>query len=230
MKKIEEAEDLARMVSTVRNDAEQIRRRNNLIWSQEERGVVEAAVSLFFNILNFDSKKGNWGKRDRFFLAGRQMDPAWYAAMARSGCFPVEELATAGQDSGRLAAKKQTKKVPGFEWAVGYGFGLSAAAGVAHLAQLNQEKWRVYAYLERADLLCGEILEAINWAGRSRLRHLTGLVSGRDTVFESEAGKDFFESFGWHALYVEASDARQIRDACNEAKLARDKPAMIIMK
>src|SRR3989344_6015200 len=57
-------------------------------------GMADIFTAFYFHILNHNPKKPSWEDRDRLILSNGHICPVRYAAMARSGYFPVEELKT----------------------------------------------------------------------------------------------------------------------------------------
>jgi len=58
-------------------------------------GMADVFTALYFSgILNVDPKNPNWEDRDRVILSNGHICPIHYAALARAGFFPVEELKT----------------------------------------------------------------------------------------------------------------------------------------
>ena len=59
-------------------------------------------TALYFNELNIDPKNPRWEDRDRFILSKGHCCPVLYAALARAGFFPLEELKTLRKFRSRL--------------------------------------------------------------------------------------------------------------------------------
>jgi transketolase len=79
-------------------------------------GCADFLTFLYFEKLRFDSKNFNMdGKNeDLFFLSNGHISPVWYSVLARTGYFPVAELATFRKISSRLQGHPSTdKKLPG---------------------------------------------------------------------------------------------------------------------
>ncbi len=54
-------------------------------------------TALYFKAMHHDPQNPQWLDRDRFILSKGHAAPILYAALAESGYFPVEELATVGE-------------------------------------------------------------------------------------------------------------------------------------
>src|SRR3989338_11218335 len=57
-------------------------------------GMADIFTLLYFHILKHDPKNLSWPERDRLVLSNGHICPVLYAAMARSGYFPPDELKT----------------------------------------------------------------------------------------------------------------------------------------
>ena len=108
---------------------------------------------LFFAEMNHNPEA--WrrdGKgSDMFFLSAGHLSPVYYSVLARSGYFPVSELATFRKQGSRLQGHPSIERgLPGVHVASGsLGQGLSVACGAAVTKRLNGEENFVYA-------LCGD--------------------------------------------------------------------------
>src|SRR5690606_26561754 len=86
---------------------------------------------------------------DLFFLSNGHISPDWYATLARSGYFPVKELATFRKIDSRLQGHPGTHEhLPGIRVASGsLGQGLSVAIGAAQTKKLNDDDRLVYVLM-----------------------------------------------------------------------------------
>src|SRR5690606_24805576 len=79
-------------------------------------GCTEFFVALYFHLMKHNASPFDLdGKgEDLFFLSNGHISPVWYATLARSGYFPVEELATFRQINSRLQGHPTTHEgLPG---------------------------------------------------------------------------------------------------------------------
>lgn len=58
----------------------------------------EIMAVLYFKILNIDPQRPDWPERDRFIMSKGHASALLYAALARRGFFPMDDLQTWGQD------------------------------------------------------------------------------------------------------------------------------------
>src|SRR5690348_4174309 len=115
MQKLTTTEDLARMANTLRQDIIKMLVAAGSGHSAGPLDLAEVATALYFNILNIDPKKRHDPDRDRLFVSCGHTAPVWYAALARAGFFPVEELKTLRKFGTRLQGHIDRLTVPGIE-------------------------------------------------------------------------------------------------------------------
>lgn len=192
---------------------------------------------LFFHELRIDPKRPDWPERDRFVLSKGHAAPVLYAALARRGFFPQEELMTLRKLDSRLQGHPDMRKVPGVDMSTGsLGQGLSVANGMALAARLDQKNYRVYALLGDGELDEGMVWEAAMASAHYKLDNLTAFVDHNGLqidgpiteVMSPEPVADKWRAFGWHVLSIDGHDLEQIMDALNEAKTVKGKPTMIV--
>ena len=111
-------------------------------------GCTEFLVTLYQELM--DRKEGfdmNGIGEDLFFLSNGHISPVFYSVLARSGYFPVSELATFRKLNSRLQGHPTTHEgLPGIRIASGsLGQGLSVAIGAAQAKKLNNDNHLIYA-------------------------------------------------------------------------------------
>ena len=201
-------------------------------------GMADVFTALYFNVMKFDPKNPTWEERDRFVLSCGHINPVWYATMAHAGFFPISELATLRKLGTRLHGHPHNEALPGIENSSGpLGQGLSQAAGMAYAGlKMKKEPWRVYCVMSDGEQQEGQTWEAAMFAGKYKLRNLTGLIDrnniqidgNTEDVMPLEPFKAKWESFGWHVLEIDGHNIEEIIDACNQAKAIAEKPTVII--
>jgi len=202
-------------------------------------GMADVFTALYFGgVLHYDPKNTQMSMRDRFVLSCGHICPVWYATLAHAGFFPISELASLRKLGTRLQGHPHHEELPGAENTSGpLGQGLSQAAGMAYVGlKMKKEPWRVYCVMSDGEQDEGQIWEAAMFAGKNKLRNLTGLIDRNniqidgytENIMPLEPFKAKWESFGWHVLEVDGHNIREIIDACNEAKAIYEKPTVII--
>ena len=113
-------------------------------------GCAEFLVTLYQDTM---SRKAGFDMNglgeDLFFLSNGHISPVFYSVLARSGYFPVAELATFRKLNTRLQGHPTTHEgLPGIRMASGsLGQGLSVAVGAAQAKKLNNDNHLIYALL-----------------------------------------------------------------------------------
>ncbi len=200
-------------------------------------GMADIFSALYFHVLNHDPKNPDWADRDRLILSNGHICPIRYAAMARAGYFPIEELLTLRKINSRLQGHPHRKILPGVETTSGpLGSGLSQAIGVALAGKLDNKKYRVFCAMSDGELQEGNTWEAFMFAGKYKLSSLVAIIDrnniqidgNTEDVMSLEPLKQKFESFNWHVVEIDGHNIEQFIDATNEAKAIHEKPSVII--
>jgi len=128
-------------------------------------GCTEFMTALYQEVMDYSSEFNMDGKNeDLFFLSNGHISPVLYSVLARSGFFPVSELATFRKINTRLQGHPTTHEgLPGIRMSAGsLGQGLSVGIGAANAKKLNGDKHLVYTL--HGD---GELQEGQVWVGGS---------------------------------------------------------------
>ncbi len=194
---------------------------------------------LYFEEMNIDPKNPKWEDRDRFVLSKGHAAPVLYAALARRGYFPVEELSTLRKIGSHLQGHPDMNKVPGVDMSTGsLGTGFSAATGMALACKLDQKENYVYTLLGDGELQEGQVWEAAMSAAHYKLDNLIAFVDNNglqidgniDDVLSPNPIDAKFAAFGWHVLTIDGHDFGQIAAAVAAAKAEKGRPTMIVAK
>lgn len=179
---------------------------------------------------------------DLFFLSNGHISPVFYSVLARSGYFPVEELATFRILNTRLQGHPTTHEgLPGIRMASGsLGQGMSVALGAAQAKKLNGDDRLVYTLHGDGELQEGQNWEAIMYAAGKNVDNLISTVDyngqqidgSTDHVLPLGDLKAKFEAFGWIVLEEEkGNDIESIQKVLAEAKslTGNGKPVCILL-
>ena len=230
-------EFLEEMANTLREDVIEMLLEAGSGHSAGPLGMADIFSALYFHVLNHDPKNPDWADRDRFILSNGHICPIRYAAMARAGYFPIEELLTLRKINSRLQGHPHRKVLPGVETTSGpLGSGLSQSIGVALTGKLDNKNYRVFCAMSDGELQEGNTWEAFMFAGKNKLNNLVAIIDrnniqidgNTEDVMSLEPLKEKFESFKWHVIEIDGHNIEQFIDATNEAKAIHDKPTMII--
>ncbi len=198
--------------------------------------VIEILVALYFSVMRVRPREPQWPERDRLVLSKGHAAPALYAALARRGFFPVEELATLRRLDSHLQGHP-TLATPGIDAPTGsLGQGLSLACGLA----LGQRRLgaspspRVFAILSDGELNEGQTWEAIMFASHQRLESLTAIVDANGLQYTGRTADVLAlpdlgaraRAFGWRAIETDGHDFGELLSCL--ASPPDGRPTMII--
>lgn len=206
-------------------------------------GCTEFFVALFFeNMKHQPSFSMDGAGEDIFFLSNGHISPVFYATLARSGYFPVDELNTFRLIDSRLQGHPTTHEgLPGVRIASGsLGQGLSVAIGAALAKKLNNDPQLVYALLGDGELQEGQNWEAIMYAAANKVDNLIATVDVNEKQIDGTTNevlhlgdlKAKFEAFGWAVLKLKNGNALpDILQTLEQAKAASNQgqPVVILM-
>lgn len=179
---------------------------------------------------------------DVFFLSNGHISPVWYSVLARSGYFPVADLAGFRKLGSKLQGHPSTDKgLAGIRMASGsLGQGLSCALGVAATKKLNGDDTLVYTLHGDGELQEGQIWEAAMYAAANKVDNLIATIdyNGRqidgdlDDVLSLGNLTNKWQAFGWEVLEMDGHNMEEIIKTLDEAKAkaGNGKPIVIIMK
>ena len=193
---------------------------------------------LYFEEMNIDPKDPAKEDRDRFVLSKGHTAPGLYAALANRGYFPVEDLKTL-RKLGSYLQGHPNMHIPGVDMASGsLGQGISAAAGMALGAKLDNKDFRVYTLLGDGEIEEGQVWEAAMFAGFRKLDNLVVIVDNNglqidgpvDQVCSPYPIADKFKAFNFNVVEIDAHDFDQIRSAFKNARETKGMPTCIILK
>ncbi len=206
-------------------------------------GCVEYFVALYFEIMQHhpDNFQMDGLNEDVFFLSNGHISPVWYSTLARSGYFPVNELATFRKINSRLQGHPATEEhLPGIRAASGsLGQGLSMALGAALSKKLNGESNIVYSLHGDGELQEGQIWEAAMFGAHHGIDNIISTIdyNGRqidgdvDDVMSLGDLKNKWQSFGWETLEMPGNQMEEVIGTIRAAqsKTGQGKPVIILM-
>lgn len=206
-------------------------------------GCTEFLVALYQNLM--DRKEGfdmDGIGEDVFFLSNGHISPVFYSVLARSGYFPVSELATFRHINSRLQGHPTTHEgLPGVRVASGsLGQGLSVSIGAAQAKKLNNCNHLVYALLGDGELQEGQNWEAIMYASAKKVDNLIATIdlNGKqidgttDEVLNMGNVRAKFEAFDWDVIDIkEGNNIEAIIAGMTEAKskTGKGKPVCVLL-
>lgn len=207
-------------------------------------GCTDYLTALYFKIMKHDPAFDMNGKgEDLFFLSNGHISPVFYSVLARSGYFPVSELATFRKLNSRLQGHPTTHEhLPGVRVASGsLGQGMSVALGAAMAKKLNNDAGIIYSLHGDGELDEGQNWEAIMFAAHKKMDNLIATIDWNGQQIDGPTSKIMnlgdlaakFEAFGWEVITLEkGNDIDEIVATLNSAKtfVGKGKPIVILMK
>ncbi|WP_428223283.1 transketolase [Flavobacterium sp.] len=181
-------------------------------------------------------------EEDVFFLSNGHISPVFYSVLARSGYFPVSELATFRKLNSRLQGHPTTHEgLPGVRMASGsLGQGLSVAIGAAQAKKLNNDNHLVYTLCGDGELQEGQNWEAIMYASAKKVDNLIATIDyngqqidgSTDDVLSLGNLKAKFEAFDWQVLEIkDGNNIEAVIAGMEEAKAltGKGKPICVLL-
>ncbi len=206
-------------------------------------GCADYFAALYFNVMRHKPQPWDMdGKgQDLFFLSNGHISPVFYSTLARSGYFPIKELATFRRIDSRLQGHPTTHEgLPGVRMASGsLGQGLSVGIGAALAKKMNGDDTLVFTLHGDGELQEGQIWEAAMFAAGKKVDNLISTIdyNGRqidgdvDEVLPLGDLRAKWVAFGWDVLETNGNDMAALLKTLNEAKsrTGKGKPVMILM-
>lgn len=206
-------------------------------------GCTEFFVALYQVLM--DRKEGfdmDGKNEDLFFLSNGHISPVFYSVLARSGYFPVSELATFRLINSRLQGHPTTHEgLPGIRIASGsLGQGMSVSIGAALAKKLNKDSHLVYSLHGDGELQEGQNWEAIMYASAYKVDNYIATIDlngkqidgSTDEVLPMGDIKAKFVAFGWDVLEIkEGNNIEAIISGMTEAKAktGKGKPVCVLL-
>jgi transketolase len=197
----------------------------------------DIVAALFFYKLHLNPHHPDWPDRDRFLLSKGHASALLYAALARRGFFPPEDLDAWGELSCHLQGHPDRIKTPGVEMSAGpLGHGLAVGAGLAMAARLQKKTYRTYVLIGDGESQAGILWEAASVAAKYHLSNLTAILDYNNVQLDGkvhdimpiEPLADKWRAFNWSVLEINGHNIRQVLEALDMAAETHSQPTMII--
>lgn len=201
--------------------------------------IAEMLAVLYFKHMRIDPLHPQEEERDRFVLSKGHAAPAYYAALALRGYFPVDLMKDLRRYQSPLQGHPNMNYMPGIDLSTGsLGQGLSAANGMALYAKTEEKDYRVYVICGDGEMQEGQMWEAAMTASQYRLDNVTLLVDQNGLQIDGEVSsvmnvfplKQKFEAFGWNVLEADGHDVSQIEQALERIKGRTGRPGVILCR
>jgi transketolase len=206
-------------------------------------GMADIFAALYFSFLKTTPENPTDPTRDYCLLSNGHICPIYYAALARRGFFPVEEMQKLRKIDSLLQwhPKLSIPWVENSSWPLGHG--LSQAVGVA--LTLKMKKWtneegisskqRVVCCMSDGEHQEGQTWEAVMSANKWKLDNLIAIMDCNGLQIEWKTDEimplgnlaEKYIAFGWDVREIDGHDFTQILDALQWGDSCTH-PAMII--
>ena len=236
--------ELQSMASQVRRDIVRMVHAVNSGHPGGSLGCADYLTALFFRYMKHQASPFDiQGKgQDVFFLSNGHISPVFYSVLARSGYFPVSELASFRKINTRLQGHPTTHEgLEGVRIASGsLGQGLSVATGTALQKNLDKDSNTVWVFTGDGELQEGQIWEAVMFAAHNKVDNMIVAIDfnkqqidgSTEDVMGLTEWKSKFEAFGWVVLEMDGNDWTSMESVIPQAQalLGQGKPIAIVMK
>lgn len=241
-----EIQELEHVASQVRRDIMRMVAAVNSGHPGGALGCTDFFVALYFDVLRY--KKDEAGNpifdmdghdEDLFFLSNGHISAVFYSVLARTGYFPVSELATFRKINSRLQGHPATAKhLPGVRIASGsLGQGLSVACGAALAKRLNNDDKHVYVLMGDGEQQEGQVWEAAQFAPNKKLGNLTAIIDYNHAQIDGttdmvNSNRDLaakYREFGWYVETMNGNDMADVLKTLKKAQADPEVPTLILM-
>ncbi len=180
------------------------------------------SVLYFDDVLKYDASNPMWEDRDKFILSKGHACYALYAALAKAGYFPEEELWNVGKPGSRFGGHPKMHEIPGVEASTGaLGHGLSFAIGIAYANKVDYRNSHVYVVLGDGECQEGSIWEGALSAPTLGLDNMTVIVDHNklqamddlENIVHMQPFADKWRVFGWNVVEIDGHDYAEIKEA-----------------
>ncbi len=197
----------------------------------------DIVAALYYRVLRHDPSRPRWPGRDRFVLSKGHAAPIQYAALARHGYFPHEDLMGLRKLDAHLQGHPDMTRTPGVEVSTGsLGQGLSMSLGIALGLRLDRiDDAHVFTVMSDGDCQEGQSWEGAMAAAHFGVSNLTAIVDYNhlqtdgttEEVMDTKDVRKKFDAFGWDTVEIDGHDMAAVVDALEWSR-TRPRPAAIV--
>ena len=184
---------------------------------------------ILYSYANVHPQSSSDPNRDRIIISHGHTSPGVYAALGRTGFYPIETAIVNFRKAGSAFEGHVEKTVPGVEWNTGnLGQGLSAGCGFALGSKILKRDFHVFVAMGCGEQQKGQITEARRFAIKYGLDNLTVIIdynrrqiSGVTQEIMPQNIVKNFESDGWRVIEVDGHQFQVVYAAFREAILSK---------
>lgn len=207
-------------------------------------GCADFLTALYFEVMDHNPQQFTMEAKgqDQFYLSNGHISPLFYSVLARSGYFPVAELATFRKLGTRLQGHPTpAEHLPGVRIASGsLGQGSSVAVGAALAKKMNHDPKLVWVLTGDGELQEGQNWEAFMFAGAKGIDNLIVTIDYNRKQIDGPTDDVLslgdlhlkMESFNFHVIETNGNNMEEIVAAMKQAKseTGKGRPIAILMK
>ncbi|MEG1634843.1 MAG: transketolase [Rikenellaceae bacterium] len=207
-------------------------------------GVTDFMVALYFKILKHNPENFTMEAKgeDVFYLSNGHISPVWYSVLARTGYFPVAELATFRKLGSRLQGHPSPcTGLKGIRVASGsLGQGLSCAIGHALAKKADGDTNIAYVLMGDGETQEGQVWEAAMFAAARKVDNLIAIIDWNNQQIDGTCDEVLalgdihakWSAFGWDVIEMNGHCFKDIFEkmALAKSKVGAGKPIMVLMK
>ena len=199
--------------------------------------IAEMVAVLYFHEMKINPNDPQDPDRDRFVLSKGHACFTVYAALAKLGIIPEEQLNHPYEVDSMIQGHPELGITPGIDMGTGaLGQGLSAGIGMALAARIQKRDFRVHVIVGDGESMEGQIWEATMLAPKYKLDNLVAILDYNKMSLTApipetmplEPVTDKWRAFGWHVLEADGHSVSDLINCLGEARKIKDKPTMII--
>ena len=197
----------------------------------------DIVAALYYRVLRHDPERPRWPGRDRFVLSKGHAAPIQYAALARHGYFPHEDLMKLRKLDAHLQGHPDMTRTPGVEVSTGsLGQGLSMSLGIALGLRLDRiDEAHVFTVMSDGDCQEGQSWEAAMAAAHYGVSNLTAVIDYNhlqtdgttEEVMDIGDVRRKFDAFDWETVEINGHDMSAVVEALEWSR-TRERPAAIV--
>lgn len=182
-----------------------------------ELSIVEVAVALYYEYMNYDPKNPKWEGRDRLVLSKGHCSETLFTIFSDLGMYTMDYMVEHFEtlDTAQFGMHSNRKYVPAIEVSAGsLGHGLPISLGLALGARAQKKLWRVFVLVGDGELNEGTNWEAFMAGGHHKLGNLVAIIDKNglqmtgptDQVMNIDPLDKKLEAFGWDVIEVDGND------------------------
>ena len=186
----------------------------------------EIFSALFYRVMHLRRCEPGWQQRDCYLIGKGHAAVELFPVLTDLDFFGSSLLDGYTRLGGPLGDHPGMTKVPGVDFSSGsIGHALSIGAGMALVAHMKEQDFRVFVMLGYGEMQGGQVWEAALFASHHRLDRLVAIVDRNgyqldgkvDDVMGIELLKDKWQSFGWHVHEVDGHDIHALTELLRKA-------------